>query len=164
MFKTNDYVVYGSTGVCQVVNIEKGQNDDNSEIEYYVLCPVYSDNITIRVPVNNTSILMRAICSKDDVYSLIKMMPEIETVWIDNDKQRTSDYKAAIKTGRTDEWIKIIKTLNLEREARTSSGRRLRKTDEDILNTAEKYLNEEFAVVLDLSPDEVPGYILAHIS
>jgi len=163
MFKINDYVVYGLTGVCQVEDIKKGLNEDNPETEYYVLRPVYSDNITIRVPVNNTSILIRAISSKDDAMSLIESMSEIETVWIDNDKQRVNDYKAAIKTGKTEEWVKIIKTLYMERDARATSGRKLRKTDEDILNTAEKYLNEEFAVALNLTPDEVSNYILQHI-
>ncbi|MGE5390862.1 MAG: CarD family transcriptional regulator [Deltaproteobacteria bacterium] len=163
MFKVNDYIVYGLTGVCQVVDITKGDNADNCRTEYYVLQPVYSDNITIKVPVNNSSILMRAVCSKEDIMSMIAMMPGIQTIWIDNEKQRMNDYKAALKTGKIEEWVKIIKTLYLEREARSVDGRKLRKTDEDILCTAQKYLNEEFAIALNIGPDEVPDYILRHI-
>lgn len=164
MFKVNDYIVYGLTGVCRVENITKSEHGDNNETEYYVLQPVYSDNMTIKVPVNNPNILMRAISSRDDVLSLIAMMPEIDTVWIDNDKERVNHYKSALRTGKTKEWAKLIKTLSLEKEARSIEGRKLKKTDEDILSTAERYLNEEFAVVLNISPDEVTNYILEHIS
>lgn len=162
MFKVNDYVVYGLTGVCQITDIAK--DDCNGETEYYVLNPVYNDNMTIKVPVNNPNILMRSISTKDDVLSLIAMMPDLHTVWIDDDKQRVNNYKAALKTGKTEEWARIIKTLYLEKEAKFVDGKKLRKTDEDILITAEKYLNEEFAVALNISPDEVVEYILEHIS
>lgn len=43
------------------------------------------------------------------------------------------------------------------------AGKKLTKTDEDIMNIAEKQLSEEFAVALDISPDEVLPYILEHI-
>lgn len=164
MFKVNDYVVYGLTGVCRVEDIMRSDHDDNSETQYYVLQPVYNDNMTIKVPVNNPNILMRSISTKDDVLSLIAMMPGIDTIWIDNDKERVNNYKSALRTGKTEEWAKVIKTLYREREARTAEGRKLKKTDEDILNTAEKYLNEEFAVVLNIAPNEVTDYILEHIS
>jgi len=39
MFKINDYVVYGSTGVCQIIDISKEKNLSNDEIQYYVLQP-----------------------------------------------------------------------------------------------------------------------------
>lgn len=166
MFKVNDYVVYGLTGVCQIADIRKDNYNNSNEIEYYVLNPVYSNNMTtIMVPVNNPNIMMRAISTKDDVLSLIAKMPDIETTtWIDNDMQRTNNYKVALRTGRTEEWVKIIKTLYLEKNARSVIGKKFSKTDEEMLNTAEKYLNEEFALALNISPNEVIPYILEHIS
>lgn len=163
MFKVNDYVVYGSTGVCQIQNIRKGEYNDNYETDYYVLHPVYSDNMTIMIPVNNPNIVMRAISTKDDALSLIAMIPGMDTVWIDDDKQRVNIYKAALRTGKTEEWVKIIKTLYLEKEAKFSVGKKLKKTDEEILNTAEKNLNEELAIALNISLDEVVAYISEHI-
>jgi len=163
MFKVNDYVVYGVTGVCLIEDIRPGEYADNCDAEYYVLQPVYSDNMTIKVPVDSSNIMMRAISSKADVLSLIAMLPAMETVWIDNDKQRVIDYKAALRTGKTEEWIKVIKTLYLERETRSVEGKKLRKADEDILNTAERYLNEEFAIALNIAPEAVVDYIAEHI-
>lgn len=163
MFKVNDYVVYGVTGVCQIEDITEVDNADLPVSEYYVLRPVYAENMTIKVPVNNTNIVMRAVSTRDKVLSMIAMMPGIQTVWIDNEKQRMNDYKTALRTGKTEEWIKIIKTLSLERKTRSVDGRKLRKTDEDILNTAERYLNEEFAIALNIEPGQVPDYIMEHI-
>jgi len=163
MFKVNDYVVYGLTGVCQIADIRKDKRGNSDETEYYVLQPVYSNNMTIMVPINNPNIMMRAISTKDDVLSLIAAMSEIEPVWADDDKQRTNDYKVALKTGKPEEWAKIIKTLSLEKEARSAIGKKLTKAEEDIFNAAEKYLNEEIAVVMNISPDEVASYIFKHI-
>ena len=41
--------------------------------------------------------------------------------------------------------------------------KKLTKADEERLSTAEKQLHEAFAVVLDISPDEVVPYIMEHI-
>lgn len=163
MFKVNDYVVYGLTGVCQIADITKEESNDTGEIEYYVLNPVYSENMTIKVPVNNQNILMRAIITKDDVLALIASMPGIESVWIEDNRQRNADYKAALRSGKNEEWLKIIKALYLEKEARATIGKKLSKTDEDLMNSAETQLNQEFAIALNISPDAVAEYIHQHI-
>lgn len=163
MFKINEYVVYGSTGVCQIVDITE-ENISDELTEYYVLQPVYNDTMTIKIPVNNTKVLMRRTITKDDVKSLIKAIPEKETIWIEDNKERTKVYKEAIRTGRCEDLIKVIKTLYQEKEERAEEGKKLTKTDEDIMKTASKFLHEEFAVVLNISPEEVPSYIEKHIS
>ncbi|MGE5453843.1 MAG: CarD family transcriptional regulator [Methylocystaceae bacterium] len=164
MFKVNDYVVYGSTGVCQITDISKNEYTSDNETEYYVLHPVFSNNMTIMIPVNNTKVVMRAIITKDAVASLLASIPEQETIWIDDERERVNNFKAALKTGESEEWFKIIKTLHLEKEAKSVIGKKLTKTDEDIMNTAEKQLYEEFALALNISPDEVSPYIHEHIS
>lgn len=164
MFEVNDYVVHGLNGVCQIVNIKKDEYNNSVETEYYYLKPVYGNNMTIMVPVNNPKIALRAISSKDDILSLIAAMPAIETTWIDDEKQRNEDFKAALKSGKNEEVVKVIKTLYLEKKARAALGKKLTKTDEEVFNAAEKHLNQEFAVVLDISPDDVIPYILERIS
>lgn len=164
MFNVNDYVVYGLTGVCQITDIRKDEFTGDNETEYYVLTPADDNNITIMVPVDNKNIVMRAISTKDDVLSLIAAMPEMEAAWIDDDRQRNADFKAALKSGKSQEWARIVKTLNIEKEKRVAIGKKLTKTDEEILNTAERKLNQEIALALDISTDEVEAYILEHVS
>lgn len=159
----NDYVVYGLTGVCQIVDICKEVDTYNNETDYYVLDPVYDNNLTIKIPVNNPNIAMRPVITKDDVLSLIATMPEMESDWIDDERQRYANFRTALKSGKNEEWIKIIKTIYLQKKEKILAGKKLAKIDEDIMNTAEKNLNEEFSIALDISPDQVVPYIIKHI-
>ena len=54
MFKVNDYIMYGMTGVCQVVDITKESFIDNLQKEYYVLKYIYSNDNIIKKPCNLT--------------------------------------------------------------------------------------------------------------
>jgi len=164
MFKVNDYVVYNTMGVYKIVDIRKDKDISNNEIEYYVLQSAYSNNLTIKTPVNNPKVMMRGVITKDDVLSLIAAMPEKETVWINNDRERNVIFKAALRTGKSQEWVKLIKTIYLKKQEKNYLGKKLAKIDEDIMKAAEKNLYEEFAVALNISPDEVVSYILDHVS
>lgn len=163
MFKIDDYVMYGSTGVCKITDIAKDEYHDTDETMYYILQPVYNDNLTIKIPVDNTNIPMRAIITKEEVLSLIKAMPEKETIWIDDNRERNHLYKAILKKGSYEELIRLIKTLYLEKEEKSVEGKTLTKTDENIMNNAERLLYEEFAIALGISPDQVLSYIIDNI-
>ena len=53
--------------------------------------------------------------------------------------------------------------LYLHREALNGKGKRLRTNDEQMLRDAEKLLNDEFALVLNIKPREVPEYIRSRL-
>ncbi len=163
MFKVNDYVVYGMTGVCQISAIGKDEYDKDNDTQYYVLTPVFSSNMTIRVPVNSKKLHMRPVMTKKEVLALIASMPEQETLWTDDDRQRAASFQTALRSGKSEEWIKLIKTLHTEKEYRSSIGKKLTKTDEDLMNNAERQLNQEFAIALGIDPEEVLDFILEHV-
>lgn len=166
MFKVNDYVVYGLSGVCQITDIEKETHRKHDETAYYVLRPVYNNtnNLIIKLPMNNPNLSMRPILTKDEVLSLIAAMPKMQTIWIDDNRDRNVFFNAILKRGNCEEKVKLIKTLYLERESRSVEGKTLTHTDEELMKTAEKQLNEEFALALNISPDEVLPYIFDHVS
>jgi CarD family transcriptional regulator len=164
VFKVNDYVIYGSTGVCKITDIQIDNCDiSNNTEDYYILRRHYDDNITIKIPVKQESALLRPIMSKDDVLAMIAAMPEKEIILIEDERQRSITLRNALKTGSNEEKIRIIKTLHLERERKATSNKKLNRTDEQTINTAEKQLYEEFAVALNISPEDVLPYILEHI-
>lgn len=162
MFEINDYVVNGSLGVCQIIDIVKDRNMRGEEIEFYALRPVFSNSnnmMTIKTPVNNPKVAMRDIVTKEDVADLLELMSGTETVWIDDAMKRGENFKLSLKTGEIEEIFKIVKTLHSEKREYTAIGKNLSRTDEEMLKTAEKQLVEEFSLVLDISPDEVIPYI-----
>ncbi|MCR1949861.1 MULTISPECIES: CarD family transcriptional regulator [unclassified Clostridium] len=162
MFKINDYVVYGSNGVCKVTDIEQ-VTLRNEELEYYILSPVYNDKMTIKIPVNNKKILMRELMTKAEITNLIKEIAKNETVEIEDSRKRIEEYKAIIKRGNAEELIKVINSIRLEKNEKNSLGKKLNKTDEDIMISARKQLYQEMAIVLDINVDEVQDYIKNNI-
>ncbi|MBS5883841.1 MAG: CarD family transcriptional regulator [Clostridium sp.] len=162
MFKINDYVVYGSNGVCKVTDIEQ-VTLRNEELEYYILSPVYNEKMTIKTPVNNQKILMRELMTKAEIVNLLKEISKNETVEIEDSRRRVEEYKAIIKRGNAEELIKVINSIKLEKDEKNSIGKKLNKTDEDIMISASKQLYQEMAIVLEIDVDEVQDYIKNNI-
>ena len=163
MFEVNDYIMYGMTGVCQVVDITKERFIDNLQREYYVLKYIYSNDTIIKIPTDNEKIPMRKILSKGDVTTLINNMPNSETIWIDDDRKRNEEFKSILKTGDLDNLVKLVRRIYLDKEYKKSIGKKTYKIDEEIMDLAERLLNEELATALDISPNEVATYISNHI-
>lgn len=162
MYKINDYVVYGLTGVCQITDIQKDSIDDE-EKEYYVLTPVFSENMTIKTPVDNVNAKMRKVITKKEALSLIAAMPDQETAWITDNRERSEAFKTALKTGKSEELVKLVKTIYLEKGEMATIGKKLSKSDEEVLKAAEKQLNEEIAIALEIPLDKVTEYIINHV-
>jgi CarD family transcriptional regulator len=159
MFKVNDYVIYGSTGVCQIVDIKKDEGSVD-DAEYYILHPVYINTMSIKTPVDNPRIMMRPLLTKDEVLSLIAIVPEQAPFWVQNPKERSNIFKAALKSNENEELIKIIRMISQEKQTTT---KKISNTDENFMSTAEKRLYEEFSISLNIPTDEVVPFIFDHI-
>jgi CarD family transcriptional regulator len=164
MFKINYYVVYGSTGVCEVKDIKSEKDNNNEEIEYYILNPVYDRRMTIKTPVLNRKVYMRDIMTREDVSLLIDKIADNEIISIENTRERTETFKNIIRNGESDDLIKVINTIKIDKEEKLSIGKKLNKTEEDIMLAAKKKLYEEFAIVLDIPVENVSLYIKEKIS
>lgn len=162
MFNVNDYIMYGTTGVCKVLDIKKEKGINDVEEDYYVLHPVYVENGIIKIPVNNDKIFMRSILSEEEVTTIIKNIPDYETIWEDDGKKRNEKFKSILKMGECEGWIKLIKSIKLKKKQNKSVGRNMYQADEEIMKSAKKLLFEEFATVLKIQPDEVNSYITSH--
>ena len=164
MFKVNDCVVYGSTGVCRITELIRDKDIEGGETFFYVLHPVFRDNMTIKAPVANAGALMRSVITEEEVLALIDTMPEKEPLLFGDKRQRCTAFKFALKTGAHDEWIQIIKTLYLEKHKSGNLEKKLTKSDEDIMTAAEQRLYEEFAIALGIAPEEILPFIRKRLS
>lgn len=163
MFKVNDYIMYGRTGVCQVTEIRNGKSMGNTGTDYYVLNPVFEKNSVIMTPVDNEKILMREVVSKKEILSMIDLISNEDTEWIDDDKIRNEKFKSSIKAGICEDWIRLIKTIHLQMEEKKSIGKKISQMDEGILKEVKKLLYEEFSLVLKIPTDEVENIIYKQI-
>ena len=126
---------------------------------YYTLKPVYHKESAVYAPVENRKIIMRPVITKEEAELLIKRIPEIETVWILNEKAREMQFKEALHTCDCEELIKIIKTLYQRKQQRIESGKKVTVVDEKYFRQAEDKLYEELAFVLGMEKRDVSTYI-----
>ena len=77
MFQPGELLVYGSTGVCQVLSIDQRQDYVNGVKQsrlYYQLKPLYQGGV-IYTPVDNDKVVMRPVISREDAETLIDSSP-----------------------------------------------------------------------------------------
>lgn len=163
VFSKNDYIIYGTTGVCKIVDIIKKKFGTNNEREYYVLKPTYDINSTIYAPTDSDAISIRKIMTVSEVYELIKTMPDNETIWIEYINLRKQKYTDILKNANKKELVKLIKTLYIQKQQKKEEGKKLYVGDEKIMSEAERLLHEEFALVLKIKIEEVLPFILGEI-
>lgn len=160
MFEVGEYVVYGSKGVCQITDIShidiSGADKDRL---YYVLAPIGDTNAKIYAPTDNRKITMRKVISKEEADKLILELPEIELLWVPDDKQREAKYKEVMRTCDYRAWVSIVKTLYLRKKERTAQGKKITALDERYMKAAENELYSELSLTLGIPKDEMEDYI-----
>lgn len=164
MFKVNDTVIYGTEGVCRVMDITERMFRDK-KIRYYVLKPVYKENATIFVPTENETLTakMRQVLSPEEVRTIIDGMAGEESIWIEDENERKLRYKTILTSGNCHELVRLIRTLYLHQQEQKARGKKLHLADERFFKEAERMLYDEFAVVLNLRQDQVLPYIIRSI-
>ena len=157
MFSINDTVMYGSSGVCEIVDI-KPKRFNNEEVLYYVIKPVDSDNSTIYCPVNGKA-RIRKLLTAAEVQEILTALPATKAQWIENDRQRHEAFSDIVKRGDHRELIMLIKSIRASREEKIRAGKKPHADDERFLKDAENIIYGEFAYALKMSRDEVIAYI-----
>lgn len=160
MFKIGDYVAHYKEGVCEITAIGKlNMSCSDKKKNYYTLKPLYDMGGTLYTPVANDRNQIREVIAEEEARTLIKDMPNIEELWVADEKRREAFYKEALRKNECREWIAIIKTSYLRKKKRLSSGKKVINVDDKYLNIAERFLYGEFAVALHMTKDEVKDYI-----
>ena len=137
---------------CKIVEVK-----DN----YYVLEPVNDKTLKMKVPVDSK--ILRDLMSKDQIDKLLREIPSIETVNI-NDRMVENTYKELLQRGTYEDLVKIIKTAYLRNEKRKNNNKKTSDRNNKYLEQAEKYLYTEIGTVLGLSYDEAKAYVIASVS
>lgn len=163
-FAVGDSVLYGGEGVCRVAEI--GERDFmGAPALYYTLRPVYAPGSTVFVPVENEALTakMRRILSAEEIYALIRSMPDGGMAWIEDDAERRSRFTEIMQEGDRAELVGMLRALYRHREAQVARGRKLHAADERFLRDGERVLHEEFAHVLHIDRNEVGPFITARL-
>ncbi|MCX4267038.1 MAG: CarD family transcriptional regulator [Lachnospiraceae bacterium] len=164
VFEKGTYVLCSSHGVCRIDEITKMDLFQSGEERvYYVLSQVDHGTSRFYIPVDNQKIRMRALLSEEEAKLLIKRIPEIEKLWISNEKEREQAYKAALQTCDCEETVKIIKTLYGRKQLRLENGKKITAVDMKYLRLAEQQLYGELAVVFSMERSKVEKYLAEYM-
>ncbi|MBQ9915223.1 MAG: CarD family transcriptional regulator [Clostridia bacterium] len=154
--------MYAGSGVYRIADIRQ-ENFSGEKQLYYVLNHTENDSMTVYCPVDSTRLSMRKLLSKEEIFDIIRLMPDTEEEWIENDQERNRRFTEILRSGDHMAMVKLIKTLYAKKEERLQEKRRLHASDERMMKDAEKLLHEEFAHVLRISLEEVLPFILGEI-
>ena len=152
-------VMHIPEGVCKVTGMIERDLSRYGIHKYYVLVPVYDSGTKIYIPADKNTDKTRALPCKDEVLSLIDEIPESESIWRDNDKERQEYFNAILSRFDHHEMVRLIKTLRDKSAEKVRTGKKFHSADERVFKEAERILFGEFGFVLGIHPSEVPAFI-----
>lgn len=117
----------------------------------------------IYVLVSNSDLRLR-LCLTKEAWNLIKRIPEISTAWINNEKMREQNYKAAIKANDPEALVAIIKMIYERKQKRLAQGKKCTATDARYFQMAENLLYMELGVALGKPKEEICKTIINYIN
>lgn len=156
MYQVGDYLVY-KRNVCKVVELKEKYIND---LDYFVLIPIKDKSLKIEIPTTAKGI--RDLISKEKVEEIIKNIPKVQTIPVD-DKTLEQEYKKLLNSGTHQDLIQIIKTTYLRNKERLAQKKKIGDKDAHYFEEAENNLYQEFSVVLGLTLEQTKDYVLKKV-
>lgn len=166
MYSIGDLIVYGSTGVCEIIDIkERSFNKKEKGRLYYILKPLYQ-GCTISVPVDNTKVFMRPVITKEEADELIDMIPNMQVEAYHNRvlNQLAEHYNESLRTHDCSDLLELTMSIYAKKQYAEQQKRKFGVIDERYMKRAEELLFGELAAVLKIPKEEVPNYINVRIN
>ena len=164
MYQTGQQVLYGGYGVCRITGIED-KSFGKTRKQYYALEAIAQPGTNFYVPVDNAAAVakLRPLMSREALLELLHSDSVRNHPWIADENQRKLRYRELIVSGDRAELLGMIGAIHRHRRTQAAAGRRLHQADENFLNDAQKLLCAEFALVFDLTHQEVKVFILREL-
>ena len=100
------------------------------------------------------------VLTAEEAWNLIERIPEIETIWIDNEKMREQRYKEVIKSNDPEALVSVIKMIYQRKKVRLEQGKKSTSYDERYFQTAENLLYMELGAALGKPKQEICQLII----
>ncbi len=159
VFNIGDYVIKTNSNVCRIDKISPLDISPDKDRLYYSLIPLGDKVETIYVPVDKAATSLRRVMTEAEALELIDSIPEIEALYIENEKHREVAYKEAIQSSDPKRLVSIIKTMYIRKKIRNESGKKATIVDERFFKLAENNLHTELAFALGRNKDEISDII-----
>lgn len=160
MYQVGDKVVYGVHGVCVVADQEE-KVIDRKKVTYLALEPIGQTGSRYLVPTHNAAAMakVRHMLSKDELEALMNSEEVRKDGWIKDENQRKQIYRELIGSGNRTKLMQMVRTLYRHKKEQAAAGKKVHLCDDNFLRDAEKLLVGEFAVVLEMDPEQAKQYV-----
>lgn len=125
---------------------------------YYTLSPVDREGDALYIPAEQVAEKCRPLLSKTEIDLMRGKADQKVLPWIDDRQMRNKEYSQILRDGDPQCLVLLIRCLLQKKTELAMKKKKLTATDEKILASAEKRIDEEFSYVLQLSHDELIDY------
>lgn len=152
--------MYGTHGICKIVAIE-AKIVDRKTVDYYALEPVVQPGTRYYIPIHNSVAVskLRPILTRSELDGILRDPCVKSSAWIEDENSRKQYYKDLLSGGDRLLMIRMINTLVQRRAEHLSNGKKFHQCDDNFLKEAQKLLDIEFSIVLNIPREEVRDYI-----
>jgi len=160
MYELNQILVYGSSGVCKLVDIRTEHFTDSPAL-YYILSPVFSSQSTLYVPIENPKLSskLRPVMMKETLHEMMITAKNSSVIWETNDRIRAENFNKVVSNGMSCELLTIFKSLIIHKNELKNSVKKLHNADERTLALCEKIVGEEFAYAFGVEVNDALSHI-----
>ena len=156
MYCIGDQVVYGNHGVCCIDSIQE-RTVDRNEVSYFVLKPLEQSQTLFYVPTHNQAALskMRPLLTRGALLEMLASDRLREDCWIPEESRRKLRYKELLGSLDFLSMAQMVHTLHRMKRLSLEAGRKFHLCDENFLRDAQRVLESELSVVLQISREQV---------
>lgn len=160
MYHSGEQVMYGIHGVCKIIGLET-RKIDRKTVEYYVLEPVAQTGSRFYIPTHNEAAVakLHPIITSSELNSLLQTEQAHTDSWIEDENQRKLLYRDLITSSDRAALIRMVASIHQQKQKQEEQGKKLHMCDANFLRDAEKLLNTEFSLVLNIPQEDVGAYI-----
>ncbi|EHO18611.1 hypothetical protein HMPREF9623_00079 [Stomatobaculum longum] len=157
MYQLNDIVVYESSGVCRICDIQElSFSEDTAPNTYYILAPLFSPGDVIYTPVNSTKTVFRPVISREEALETIRAVQGEEIASYEG--MRSSEleyrYRRALQGFRWGDLLRLLRAINRKMQRARRSGKKGSEVDRRFQRRLDFLVTGELAVALNVSQEE----------
>lgn len=156
MYQRDERVVYGSVGVCRVVDRQQRSFGGGTE-EYYVLAPESDPRSSVFVPCGNATLMerLRPLLTRTQIEAVLTAVSNGTVEWIDDRVKRREHFRRLMADGDRAQLLRLIRCLTGKKKERAAQGKSLSAADENVLRECKRQVDEEFSLVLGIPREQI---------
>lgn len=162
MFQVNDYIFYGSGGICRVEAVcEEPFEGAPKGVCYYVLHTLAEPKQVIWNPVENDRVLMRPVLTTSEIEALLSSLSSLSPLEGEGARALRDQYIAAIKSGLPELWGRVLITVRLRERAEAARLTRVTDAEHGFFDAAKRAIAAEIALAKGCDTAEAEATILS---